>query len=211
MPRPLPPTLASVRHPRPLGFALALWGLLGLVLIGFVAVTAEPALAAAESLTEREAVDEIKTALESTIVSLGGVGTSVVEGRRAAEDAGVAVREIARTSEQLAGAMSLSVFGAQPFLSIAQGFDRQTESLEDLAADLDDLAAALRQNEADVAELRASAVILRDRVGRATPTSPIAASTLRPLVYALLAWLALPALAAIGGGVWLMQRERVVA
>lgn len=194
-----------MRYLRPLGLALAAWGVLGLVLIAFVGVTAEPALAAAESLTERETVDEIKTALESTIVSLGGVGTSVVEGRRAAEGAGVAVREIARTTEQLAGAMSLSLFGAQPFLSIAQGFDRQTESLEDLAADLDDLAAALRQNEADVAELRASAVILRDRVGRIAPASPVATSTLRPLLYALLAWLALPAIGAIGAGFWLLR------
>jgi len=194
-----------VRYARPLGLALTAWGVFGLVLIGFVGVTAEPTLAAAESLTERETADEIKTALESTIVSLGGVGTSVVEGRRAAEGAGTAVREIAATTEQLAEGMSLSIFGAQPFLSIAQGFDRQTESLADLATDLDDLAAALRQNEADVTKLRASAVILRDRVGLIAPASQGATSTLRPLIYALLAWFGLPAIGAIGAGVWLLR------
>lgn len=194
-----------MRYARPLGLALAAWGVLGLILIALVAVNAEPALAAAETLSERETTDEIKTALETTIVSLGGVETSVVEGRRAAEGAGTAVREIARTTDQLAEAMSLSLFGQQPFLSIAQGFDRQTASLGDLAVDLDDLVSALRENETDVAALRASAVVLRDRVGRLAPASPVPASTLRPLLYALLAWLALPALGAIAAGTWLLR------
>jgi hypothetical protein len=193
------------RFARPLGIALVAWGLLGLVLIGLVGVSIEPALATADALAENGTAADLEAALNTTVASLGGVGISVLEGRRAAEDAGTAVREIAATTDQLAEAMSLSIFGAQPFLSIAQGFERQTTSLEQLARDLDDLTAALRRNASDVAALQASALVLRDRVHSIMPASSAPASDLRPLIYALLAWLALPALAAIGAGAWLLR------
>jgi hypothetical protein len=196
---------AARPYARPLGLALLVWGLLGMVLIALVAVSIEPTLAAADALAENETAADIQGALDTTVVSLDGVGTSVAEGRRAAQDAGTAVREIAATTEQLAQAMSLSIFGAQPFLSIAQGFERQTTSLEELARDLDALTAALRRNETDVAALRQSAFLLRERVDRIVPASTAPASDLRPLIYALLAWLALPALGAIGAGAWLLR------
>lgn len=197
--------LTAGRYARPLGLALVAWGVLGLVLIGLIVVTVEPALATADALGQRETVTDVQAALDTTVASLGGVGASVVEGRRAAEDAGIAVREIAATTDQLAQAMSLSLFGAQPFLPIAQGFERQTASLEQLALDLDALSTALRRNESDVAALRASAVVLRDRVDRIVPASAVPAADLRPLLYALLGWLALPALGAIGAGTWLLR------
>lgn len=202
--------LAARRYARPLGLALAAWGLLGLVLIGLVALTVEPALDTADALGQRETVTDVQAALDTTVASLGGVGASVVEGRRAAEDAGIAVREIAATTEQLAQGMSLSIFGAQPFLPIAEGFRRQTHSLEQLATDLDALTTSLRRNESDVAALRASAVVLRDRVDSVVPASAVPASSLRPLIYALLAWLALPAIGAIGAGVWLIRSAPAV-
>ncbi len=199
------------RYARPFGLALVAWGLLGLVLIWLVAATAEPALSSADALGERETAVELRTALDTTVASLSGVGTSVLEGRRAAEDASTAVREIATTTDQLAEAMSLSIFGAQPFLSIAQGFERQTTSLEQLARDLDALTTALRRNETDVAALEASALVLRDRVDRIVPASSVPASTLRPLLYALLGWLALAAVGAIGTGVWLVRSAPLTA
>ena len=196
--------IAAGRYARPFGLALVAWGLLGLVLIGVAGTTLEPALTTADALGERETALELRAALDTTVASLGGVGTSVVEGRRASEDAGTAVRDIAATTDQLAEAMSLSIFGAQPFLSIAQGFERQTTSLEQLARDLDALTTALRRNETDVAALQQSAVVLRDRVDRLVPAASTPVANLRPLLYSLLAWLALPALAAIGAGVWLL-------
>lgn len=204
-------TAARGRYARPLGLALVAWGLLGLALITFIAVTVGPALATADALGDGETATEIRAALETTVHSLDGVGLSVAEGRGAAEDAAKAVREIAATTDQLASAMSVSFLGAQPFLPIAEGFRRQTASLGQLGQDLDALARALIRNQRDVEDLRASAVVLRDRVERIVPGSSAPASALRPLLYALLGWLALPALAAIGGGVWLMRRERVLA
>lgn len=199
------------RYARPLAAALVAWGVLGLVLIGLVAVTVEPALATADALGQRETVTEVQAALDTTVDALGGVNASVVDGRRAAEDAALAVRDIAATTEQLAQGMSLSIFGTQPFLPIAQGFRQQTASLQQLATDLDALTASLRRNESDVATLRTSALVLRERVDSVMPASAIPASTLRPLLYALLAWLALPALGAIGAGIWLLRSVPSVA
>ncbi|HUG55736.1 MAG TPA: hypothetical protein VMJ92_01560 [Candidatus Limnocylindrales bacterium] len=202
------PRLTTARHARPLGLALVAWGLLGLALIAFIAVSVGPALASADALGERETATEIRAALETTVRSLDGVGLSVADGREAAEDAARAVRDIAATTDQLAGAMSISFLGAQPFLPIAEGFRRQTASLEQLGQDLDALARALIRNQRDVEDLRASAVVLRDRVERIVPAESTAAPTIRPLLYALLGWLALQAFAALGAGAWLLRSPR---
>src|SRR3990172_6957584 len=103
---------------------------------------------------------------------------------------------------QVAQAMSLSIFGQQPFRTIAAGFAQQSADLETLARELDDLGTALGRNEADVRDLRDHIGALHARTS-VLASSPVVAGggRIAPLAYALLGWLALQALAALWLGI----------
>ena len=185
------------RRRRAMGLALVGYGVAGALLLAAAALSVGPSVETIEALARSSA--DVRATLAAT---RDGFGTSLVEGRQSAERAASSARSSAAAAGQLAQAMSLSIFGQQPFRTIAAGFAQQSADLETLARELDDLGTALGRNEADVRDLRDHIGALHARTS-VLASSPVVAGVDRiaPLAYALLGWLALQALAALWLGI----------
>jgi len=192
------------RRRRAMGLALVGYGVAGALLLAAAALSVGPSVETIEALARSSA--DVRATLAATRDAFDGFGTSLVEGRQSAERAASSARSSAAAAGQLAQAMSLSIFGQQPFRTIAAGFAQQSADLETLARELDDLGTALGRNEADVRDLRDHIGALHARTS-VLASSPVVAGVDRiaPLAYALLGWLALQALAALWLGIVLWR------
>jgi hypothetical protein len=196
------------RRARFIAAALVTYGAIGLVLAVALAAAIAPALTGIDALS-RSSVDA-RRALSSTTDAFDGFASSLVDARLAAERAAASARSSAATARRLADAMSLSVFGAQPLLPIASDFRRQSQDLEELAAGVDQLAAALSANELDVRVLRDDVSVLRDRVAGLDSVSALQAVPVGFVLLLVVAWFAVWALAFVvaGGALWRSAQRR---
>ena len=185
---------------RAIGVALIVYGAAGILLLAAAALALTSSLSSVEELARSSS--DVRATLAATRDAFDGFGTSLVEGRESAERAAASARSSAAAAKRLADAMlSIDLFGARPLQPIATGFQSQSADLGVLAGELDDLAAALGGNEGDVAALRDQLATLYDRT--AVLEESDGAGSLGPLAYALFAWLALQAFAAVWAGVTL--------
>jgi hypothetical protein len=191
------------RRARVTAMALVAYGAIGLLLAVALAAAIAPALAGIDALA-RSSVDA-RRALASTTEAFDGFAVSLVDARLAAERAAASARSSAATARRLGDAMSLSVFGAQPLLPIANDFRRQSEDLESLATGVDQLAAALAANELDVRVLRDDVSVLRDRVAGLDSASALQAAPVGVVLLFVVAWFAAMALAVLVAGVVLWR------
>jgi hypothetical protein len=192
------------RVARAIGAALMAYGAAGALLISVLALSVAPAMATLDAVAGSSV--DVHRALTTTRDAFEGFGVSLVEARRATTRAATSARTTASTSRQLADAMGISIFGARPLLPIAQGFEQQRKDLEALAVELDALAETLQTDEKDVRTLRDQVVVLRDRaalLGAAAGSGP----PLAPILYALLGWFGLQAVAAFWAGTALWRAE----
>ncbi|MDP9282411.1 MAG: hypothetical protein M3P38_09980 [Chloroflexota bacterium] len=192
------------RRVRFIAAALVTYGAIGLLLSIALAIAIAPALAGIDALA-RSSIDA-RHALSSTRDAFDGFAVSLVDARTAAERAAASARSSAATARRLGDAMSLSVFGAQPLLSIASDFRRQGQDLDDLAVGVDQLAAALARNELDVRVLRDDVSVLRDRVAALDTVSVLQAAPVGIVLLLVVAWFAIQALAFLIAGVALWRR-----
>jgi hypothetical protein len=193
-----------------LGWALVVYGILGLVLvvggaaIGLglasqverLAVTADGTLAAAVRSTDAAAA------------AFANVDSSLTEAETSADAAASLSRDASGTLASLARAMELSVFGAQPLLPLAGEFDASSAQASALGETLDRLGGSLGDTRTDVARigtgleaLSAELATLREANGSGGSAPP-----LRLFVALLLAWLLVPAVGALLGGLVLLRR-----
>ena len=192
---------ATGRSARTLAAALIAYGVLGCVVVLALTLAVAPAMSTLDALARSSA--DVQGTLTTTRDAFDGFGTSLIEARRSSERAASTARTTAKTARQLGDAMGISIFGARPLLPIANGFQQQSSDLDALATELDALGTALARDETDVESLRDQVTALRDRAivlsASAPETLPLA-----PILYALLAWLALQAIGAIwvGGALW---------
>lgn len=191
------------RRARITAAALVTYGAIGLLLAIALAAAIAPALAGIDALS-RSSVDA-RRALSSTRDAFDGFAVSLVDARLAAERAADSARSSAATARRLGDAMSLSVFGAQPLLPIANDFRRQSEDLEGLAKGVDQLAAALSANELDVRVLRDDVSVLRDRIAGLDSASALQAAPAGVVLLLVVAWFAIWALAFVVAGVALWR------
>jgi hypothetical protein len=105
--------------------------------------------------------------------------------------------------------MSLSIFGAQPLLPLANDFRRQATDLSIVAVDLEQLAASLAKDRSEVERIHDHVSALAVRVatvgggaGGAGGAGGVAA-----LLVALLVWLGVQAAAALLVGILLLRRR----
>jgi hypothetical protein len=182
--------------------ALIGYGLTGIVVLSALAIAVLPMTSTLDTIARSSA--DVSEALASTRDAFDGFGASLTEAQRSAERAAVAARSSSQAAGQLANGMSLSIFGAQPLLSLATGFRQQSDDLAALAGELDLLAASLSRNGDDVRELRADVATLHTRatVLGSSSTGP---SWLVPALLILVLWLAIPPIAALLGGVLLLR------
>lgn len=185
--------------------ALIAYGASGLLVLAALAMALGPALAVADDFarTSREA----SVAMSASVRALDGFATSLRDARGSTSRAGRAVRQAASVASDLADRMSISILGAQPLLSVAEGFRRMRDELDAVAAELSQLTTALARNEVDVGTLRSSAAVIRDRLGTlADSDRPVAGVGVVTLAYALLLWLSLLPIASIAAGLSLLRR-----
>jgi hypothetical protein len=192
------------RRVRFIATALVTYGATGLLLAIALAAAITPALAGLDALA-RSSIDA-RQALSSTRNAFDGFAVSLVDARTSAERAATSARSSAATARRLGDAMSLSVFGAQPLLSIATDFRRQGQDLDDLAVSVDQLAAALARNELDVRVLRDDVSVLRDRVAALDTVSALQVTPAGIVLLLVVAWFAVQAVAFLVAGVALWRR-----
>jgi hypothetical protein len=109
--------------------------------------------------------------------------------------------------------MGLSVFGAQPLLPLASEFNASSQQAAALATTLGGVGESLADMRTDVAgigveldALSAELASLREASGAGGPPPP-----LRPFVLLLVAWLLVPAIGGVLGGLALLRLARVTA
>lgn len=145
---------------------------------------------------------DVRATLATTRDAFDGFGTSLVDARHSAERASTAARTSASAAKQLADGMSISIFGAQPLVSLSTGFQRQSADLQALGDELDRLAASLGRNETDVRAIREEVSALQIRAGAIGIDG---AAWLVPALFLVILWLALPAAAALWAGIALLR------
>jgi hypothetical protein len=209
----MPASKVQRRRFRLIGLALLGNGLLGIVLVG-VALTALGPLLIRASAAVDSAGDSLAAAaqsLDQTATAFDGFSKSLDEARISSAHASQLLNDASTTSGQLADAMSISVFGAQPFLPLAQSFRRNTDELRGVSADLSTMSEAIGHNRNDIVTVRDSIAVLRDRVQRlandaaANPNGPQLGPEMSVLAYGLTLWLGVLALISLGAGLLLLR------
>jgi phage-related protein len=213
------------RHPRlrVLGFALAAYGLVGLFLFAFVAVAINRPLERAHALSASveqqrlalvETLGQAQQTLDGMSEGVGGMDTSLADAKAATDRASGLTTGLASSMFGLRDAMSLSIFGAQPLIGLASGFDSSGQQLTALGADLTAIGASLDTNRSDVATTRANLADLATAVGKLTtmvsdsPGVEISTASLdaiRLAVYAICGWLAVVAIGCVVAGAYLIS------
>jgi hypothetical protein len=192
---------------------LVVYGLLGVVLVGTSLLAIGPLLARAAVAADSagDSLAAAATALDHTATAFDGFGHSLDDAKTSSAHASQLLKDASTTSAQLADAMSVNIFGAQPLLSIAQGFRRSTDELRGVSEDVTTMSDAIGRNARDVALVRDDLRVLRDRVTQlardaaASKDGPRVEPALRVLVYGLAIWLGLLATASFVAGAVLLR------
>lgn len=192
---------------------LAIYGLLGLVLVTAVLLAVGPLLTRA-SVAADSAGDSLAaaaTALDHTATAFTGFGHSLDDAKTSSAHASQLLRDASNTSAQLADAMSINILGSQPLLSISQSFRRTTDELRGVSEDVSTMSDAIGRNSSDVTAVRDDLKVLRDRVmqlardAAASKDGPRVEPALSVIVYGLAIWLGLLATASFVAGAVLLR------
>jgi hypothetical protein len=202
---------------------LAAYGLIGLFLFALVAVAINRPLERAQALSASveqqrlaliQTMGQAQSTLDGMSEGVGGMDTSLADAKAATDRASGLTTGLAANMFGLRDAMSLSIFGAQPLLGLAAGFDTSGQQLTALGADLTVIGASLDTNRADVATTSANLADLATSVGRLTTMvgdspsveiSTASLATVRLAVYAICGWLAVLALGCVLAGTYLVR------
>src|SRR3954454_22806368 len=219
--------MRSRRGLRIAGAALALYGLVGIVLFIVIAVNVARPLERARQLSE--SVDEQRAALvdslseaETTIrqMSTGvrGMDDSLAEAKTAIDQAATISHGVASNMYGLRDAMSIEIpLVGQPLVGLAPGFETSGENLDALGTNVAAIGTALETNRADVTTTAGDLSDLADTVQTLTtsvregPALSVSTKTLdavRFAVYAVTAWLVLFALGCLVAGAYVLNVSR---
>ena len=192
------------------GWGLVGYGVLGLLLVaggilfGLQVAERIERLASASDGTLAAAARSTQAAAES----FASVDTSLLNAQDSAAQAATLAAEASSTLDALSVAMNLSIFGSQPLQPLAAEFATSADQAEELAETLGSVGGSLSDTRSDAAvigvELEGLASEL-EALRQATPDDPI---PVRGLVALLLAWLAVPSVAALVAGVALLRSDR---
>ena len=192
----------SRRAKRGLAIGLMAYGALGLVLVAALAASVGPALSTIDAVARSSA--DVEQTLATTRDAFDTFASSLVEGRRSAQQAATTAHRASATAKQMGDAMAISIFGAQPLLGLATQFRQQATDIENLAIDLDALGTALSRDERDVRAIRDQLAALHDRTVLIA-SSPATSFPIGPVLYLLILWLGAQAAAALWAGVLLWR------
>jgi hypothetical protein len=197
---------------RLLGWSLVLYGLLGLGIVLGGAVVGLDVAARVERLASAAGgtLDAAARSTEAAAGAFTNVDASLAESQVSAERAADLALEASGTLDSLSRAMELSVFGAQPLLPLASEFAASADQAASLAETLGSVAASLDETRGDVSgigveldRLASQLAILQESTGSGGSAPPI-----RPFVILLLAWLLVPAVGGVIGGLAVLRLAR---
>jgi hypothetical protein len=195
------------------GWALIAYGLAGILLLLIAFAVASGPLGTAQRLlvsldgTLHAAADTAR----STSTALDSVDSGLGEAQRGTADASTLVADAAATSGRLASAMGLTIFGAQPLIGLSDDFEAIQTQLTGLSANLDAVSGAMATSSDDLDDVRIDVARLATEIERVRDTTGTDAGGMGSIglaVGVLLAWLALPAIAALIGGAALLRIGR---
>ena len=189
---------------RTIATALIGYGAIGLLMVIALALSVAPALSTLDAVARSSS--DVERTLATTRDAFDTFGRSLVDGRRSTEQAALTARHASATAKQLGDAMSISIFGAQPLLSLATGFRQQATDIESLAIDLDALGTDLSRDQRDVGAIRDQIAALHDRTVLIS-ASGMWSLPIGPVLYLVLLWLGAQAAAALWIGVVLWRSE----
>ena len=154
-------TAATIRR---VGLGLVAYGALGLVLVAAALVGGWSGSTRIDAAMG--SVAEASATLEAVADAFAGFDASLESATRSADHAAIASRDAATAAAGLADAMSLSIFGAQPLLPLANDFRRQATDLRAVAGDLEQLAASLTKDRSEVKGIHDHVSALSARVAK---------------------------------------------
>lgn len=198
-----------------LGWGLIVYGVLGVAMIAAGLLIGLAAADRVERLTTDadRALTAAADATRAAADSFDGVDDSLAR----ASDSSAAAAALARRSQQalvdLAAAMEVSIFGAQPLIGLTSDFSESASLAGELADTLDGVQESLGTTQADAAEVGTELDTLAtelERLGGATQLEG-GAPPIRLFVGLLLVWLAVQVVAALVGGGLLLRSERLRA
>lgn len=205
------------------GIGLVIYGLSGLVMLAIGALSvgkpfedvgglSTAVVAQRETLVDT--LDETANTVAEAGTSFTNLDDSLARAQTSAQHAGDLTRGMSATMRELGRAMQLQVFGTQPLVGLATGFDQAADQLNGLGTDLDAMGSSLGQNATDVramqghlTDLRQQVLHLRDAV-QATPSfegTRNAVATLRVVLYTVIAWLTVLAATCLVLGVAILR------
>ena len=197
---------------QPLAWGLIVYGVLGLLLAIGGAVVGLDAAGRVERLTITAGgtLDAAGRSTRAAAQSFTSIDSSLSEAGASADAAAVLAREAGATLDSLALAMQLSVFGAQPLVSLADEFATSADQAVDLADQLDSVGGSLGETRTDVAVIGVELETLSRELEtlQGSGAADGGAPPLRLMIALLLAWLAIPAAGAIAFGLSLLRGTR---
>ena len=199
---------------RQLGWGLIAYGVAGIALVfatawfGLEAASRVDRLVAGAELTLDAAARSTTAAADAA----SGLDASLSESLASARNAAELARDASTTLASLGRAMQVSIFGAQPLVGLADDFATSATQAASLGDTLDRLGASLESSAPDVSRIGLELDVLgtelrglRDSVGAGDDAPPITM-----LLLLLLAWLMVPAVGGLLGGLALVGLIRPV-
>jgi hypothetical protein len=218
--------VARSRRHSALAVGLIAYGLVGLVILVVVASGILRGLSRVEALSVSfeqqrrdltQALTTASTTIRSTGITVSGIDQSLSQAQLAVTNAATLSADVSLTMGQLAASLNVDIFGSQPFVGVAGGFTQASEELLTLSNQLSLTSNALATNAADARIIGRDLLLLESSVEavrdglKAAPDTAVTGTdigSLRMVLGALLAWLAVQAIAAVFLGMWLLRRSR---
>lgn len=194
---------------RAIGWLLLTYGAVGILLVVLGGVVGLGVADRVERLTDDldATLTAAARATDTAAEAFDDVDLSLAEARASADTAAALARDASGTLTSLATAMSLSLFGAQPLLPLADDFTTSADQAEELADTLDSVAGSLGETRTEVAEIGPQLGLLSDRLtdlgARTTDTGT--PPPVRLLVIVLLAWVLMQAVGSAVAGLALIR------
>jgi hypothetical protein len=193
-----------------LAWGLVAYGLVGLALsiVGFTfgldAAGQLERLAAASDTTLEAAARSTAAAADS----FDSIDASLVSAEGSISQAATLSADAGATLDALSAAMDLSIFGAQPLQPLADEFAAAADQAEALAATLENSSGSVSDVRADADAIGVELQALSDELEALRDSVPADPVPIRGLVALLLAYLTLPAIAALVAGALMLRAQR---
>ena len=210
------------------GFALIIYGLVGIAIFVFVAQAINRPLERVRELSESvedqraalvESMDQAEQTIRQMSAAVGNMDTSLSDAKTATDRSSTIAGGLANSMFLLRDQMyiTIPIIEAQPFVGLAPGFDNTGQQLTQLSIDLATIGASLDTNRSDVVATSENLVELAESVSELTTAiqggPPVAITedavdSFRLAIFAIAGWVVLFAVACVLVGFYLILSGR---